>query len=85
MLSHRPGMTAELNHAQKVALADLNAVVAQDAVCGGGVEKEIGEGNAVDELLALQGRGAVGPGGKGHILAVGAFELLSLTHRLGYT
>ena len=36
-------MTGELRHAEEIALADLDAIVPQDAVGGGGVEIEVRE------------------------------------------
>src|SRR4051794_5096044 len=39
--------------AHKIALADFDAVVAQEAVGDGGVEVELGQGEVRDELLAL--------------------------------
>src|SRR5215472_12643884 len=50
-------MTKSLRHPEKIALADLDAVVAQDAVRGRGVEKEIRKHRAVDVLLARQRHG----------------------------
>src|SRR6266481_881136 len=64
-------------HPEKIPLADFHAAVAQDAVRGGGVEVEIGEGEIVEELLALQ-RQAGGADGERNFAAVGAFKLFGL-------
>jgi hypothetical protein len=45
-----------LFHPEKIPLADFDAVVAQDAVGGRGMEVEIREGEVGEILLALQRR-----------------------------
>src|SRR4051794_6883718 len=67
-----------LVHPQKIPLADLDAVVAQDAVGSGGMEVKIREGEMADELLALQGHGAVGASGKLDVAVLRAVELRGL-------
>src|SRR5438552_10312235 len=73
-----PGMTAAwLFHPEKIPLADLDAVVAQNAVGDRGVEIEIRERKAGDELRALQ-RHLVGADGEGDVARRGAVELCRL-------
>src|SRR3954471_19641199 len=75
--SRRPGMTIS-THPQKIPLADLDAVVAQDAVGGGGMEVKIRECEMANELLALQGHGPFRPSGKFHVAVLRAVELRGL-------
>src|SRR5206468_961197 len=63
---------------EEIAIADHYAGLAQKAVCGGGVEKEVGQRERAEELLALHGDGLVGTGREGDVLGVGALELLGL-------
>src|SRR6201991_1057495 len=65
-------------HPEKIPLADLDAVVAQDAVGGGGMEVEIREGKMADELLAFQGHALIRACGKLDVAAVRAVELRGL-------
>src|SRR4051812_33413537 len=65
-------------HPEKIPLADLDAVVTQDAMGGGGMEIKIREGKMADELLALQRHGAVRPGRKFHVARLRAVELFWL-------
>src|SRR3954464_918478 len=67
-----------LVRAEEIALADLDASVAQKTVGGRGVEIEVRQRERAQELLALHGDGLVGAGREGDILGVGAFELLRL-------
>src|SRR5689334_4409160 len=71
-------MTERLLHPEKIPLADIDAAVPQDAVRGRGVEIEIRERKARQELLARHRQRIVGPGGEGHILRVRALELRRL-------
>src|SRR5580692_6971453 len=57
-------------HAQKIALADLDAIVTKDAVSGHGMEIEIGECKTVEEFLALQRQGFIGTDREGDFAAV---------------
>src|SRR5258708_39354620 len=70
-------MTKMSIHPQKIPLADFDAVVAQDAVRGRGVEVEIRECEVVQELLAFQRHGR-GTDRKSNVASVGAIELLGL-------
>src|SRR5215471_14048402 len=72
------GEKERLSHAHEIALADFDAIMPQDAVGGGRVEIEIREGERAQELLALHGNAAVGPGREGDVLLVGALELRRL-------
>src|SRR5712691_4282381 len=74
------GMTASLIlfHTQKIALADFDAVVAQDAVGGGGVKVEIREREIVEVLLSLQRHGVGGADGEADIPGLGALERFRL-------
>src|SRR3954469_20364987 len=65
-------------HPEKIPLADLDAVVAQDAVGGSGVEVEVGEGKVADELLALQRHAAVRAGREFDVARLHAVELFGL-------
>jgi len=65
-------------HPQKIALADCHAIMAQNAVGDRGVEVEMRESKAGEELLALQRSGFVGTGGKSNVAQVRAVELLRL-------
>src|SRR3954454_12692821 len=65
-------------HPEKIALADLDAVVAQDAVGGGGVEIEIRKRKAAGKLLALQRHGIARASREGDVFAIGAVELRRL-------
>src|SRR4051794_21612520 len=67
--------SAALAYAQKIALADFHAVVAQNAVRDGGVEIEIRKRKVAEELLALQRQGIVWPGWEADVAALGAIEL----------
>ena len=64
-LRAHPGMTSRraLRHPQKIALADLDAIVAQDAVRGGGVEEEVRKHRAVDIVWPGKVMVLVGPTG----------------------
>src|SRR5258708_5346562 len=62
-------------HPEKIALADFHAVMAQDAVGGGGVEVEIREREIIDELLSRQRQRVGRPDRKSDITQVGAIEL----------
>src|SRR5665647_3705504 len=72
------GMTAFSIHPEKIPLADFDAVMAQNAVGGGGVEVEIREGIIIDELLSLQRERIGRADGKGNVAAVLALELRRL-------
>src|SRR3569623_2801144 len=65
-------------HAEEIALADLDAVVTQDAVRGRGMEIEVRQRDRAQELLSLQGHRFVRAGGEGDVLVLGALELLGL-------
>src|SRR5882724_3331260 len=65
-------------HPEIVPLADFHAVMPENAVRGRGVEIEVRKRKAVEELLALQRDGSVGPGGKGDVACICAFELRGL-------
>src|SRR5262245_37858821 len=74
-----PGMTAStLSHPEKIPFADLDAVMAQNAVGDRGVEIEIREREARQELLALQRELVVRPGREGDVARVRAVELRRL-------
>ena len=60
--------------AKKVALADLYAVVAQDGISRGDVEIHIWQHPAGQVVLAAQGAGFAGAGGKGDFLVFGAVQ-----------
>src|SRR5258708_27845067 len=72
-MRERPSVRAE-----KIALADFDTVVAQQAVGDGGMEVELRQGEVRDELLALHRHGFFRTDGEGDILGVGAFELRGL-------
>src|SRR5580692_1934675 len=77
--SDHPGMTrTQSAHAEKIALADFHAVVPQQAMGGHGVEVEIREGEAVEELLPRKGQAVVGADREGDVARIGAFELRRL-------
>src|SRR3954464_11340001 len=67
-----------LVRAEEIALADLDAGVAQKAVGGCGVEVEVRQRERAQELLALHGDGLVGAGRERDVFGVGALELLRL-------
>src|SRR5690348_2879784 len=62
-------------HPQEIPFADLDAVVAQDAVGDGGMEIEVRQREGGEELLALQRQLVVRPGREGDVAAVGPVEL----------
>src|SRR5882762_3770113 len=74
------GMTAFLIlvHPQKIALADFDAVVAQDAVGGGGVKVEIREREIIEVLLSLQRQGVGRADRKRNVASLSALELFRL-------
>src|ERR1700736_6469291 len=75
----RPGMTGQQStHPEIIPLADFHAVMPENAVRGRGVEIEVRKRKAVEELLALERDGSVGPGGEGDVAAIRAFELRGL-------
>src|SRR4051812_2546724 len=63
---------------EKIALADFHAVVAQDAVGGGGMEIEIRKRKGRKKLLALDRHGIAAADRKRHLAAVAALELRRL-------
>src|SRR4051794_10938398 len=65
-------------HPHKIPLADLDAVVAQNAVRGGGVEVKVREHKVAEELLAFQRHRAVRTCGKFDVAVFRALELLGL-------
>jgi len=71
------GEATSLSHPQKIALADLDAIVAQNAVGGGGVEIEIRKRKAAGKLLASASWNCSG-GREGDVFAIGAVELRGL-------
>src|ERR1700739_3425167 len=76
--AHRRGLVNQSAHAEEIALADFDAVVAQDAVGGSGVEVEVREREIVQEPLSLQGNGGVGADREGDVLGVATLELRRL-------
>src|SRR5882757_2360308 len=68
----------ELVHPQKIAFADLDAVVAQDAVGSGGMEVEIRQREMVQELLALESHGVAPADGEGNVASLRALERFRL-------
>ena len=78
----RTGLPRELaarnqqsGHAEEIALADLDAIVAQDAVRDGGMEIEVRKHDVKEELLARQGPGLARTARKGDLFDIAAFEL----------
>src|SRR5579859_7772346 len=57
-------------HAEKIPLADFDAIMPQNAVGGRGVEIEIRKRKAVEEFLTLQRQGFIGADGEGYFAAV---------------
>jgi hypothetical protein len=72
---HRAGSSGL---AHEIALADLDAVMAQDVVRGGGMKVEIRQRKMAEELLPLQRHGLVWADRKRDLTAVGALELCGL-------
>src|ERR1041385_596393 len=70
--------TRASTHPEKITLADLDAVVTQDAVGGGGVEVKIRKRKMTEELLTLQRHGAVRAGGKFDVARLDPLELFGL-------
>src|ERR1700674_1616948 len=68
-------MACRSGYAQKVPLADLDAIVTKNAVGGRGVEIEVRKCNAVEKFLTLQSQGSVGARRESDVTAVRAFEL----------
>src|SRR5260370_37567740 len=71
-------MTGKSIHTQKIAFPDFDAVVAQDAVGGGGVKVEIRERKIIEELLSLQRHGVAGADREADVSRVGALERFRL-------
>src|ERR1043166_7724345 len=72
---------------EKIALADLDTAMTQDVVGGGGVEIEVRQHEADQELLALERQGLLRADRKGDILLggrvdVGGFGALHIVERL---
>jgi hypothetical protein len=67
--------SAALVHAEKIALADFDAIMPEQAVSDRGVKIEIRKCEAVEEFLALERDGSIGTGGKRNVAAVRALEL----------
>src|SRR3984893_5304580 len=65
-------------HPEKIPFPDFHAVVAQDAVRGGGVEVEIREREIIEELLSLERHGVGRADRKSNVAAIGAVELRRL-------
>src|SRR5438045_602061 len=73
--SPRPANSVE---AHEIALADLDAGVAQKAVGGRGMEIEVRQRECAEELLALHRDGLVRATGEADVPGLGALELLRL-------
>src|SRR6476659_1495824 len=65
-------------HSQEIPLADLNTVVAQDAVGGGGVEVEIRKRIVEQVLLAFHRHRVALTDGEGYLPRLAAIELRRL-------
>src|SRR5580692_735012 len=65
-------------HAEKIAHADFHATMPENAVGGGGVEVEVREGEAAEELLTGQRQAVVGADRERDFARVGALELRGL-------